>query len=131
MQSQTMETGSNAAAEPDEKALRAGLIAAIETRKLADAKARTAKATADRAEHLMREAGQKAEKLKADLEAASRQATLKHAKAISEAIRAGSPLPAAPAPAEADSAALNGALAHFHALGPVEIHRELITAAQA
>ncbi len=79
-----------------EQELRQQLREAQDARQLANERARQAKEVAANANTLMCEARTKAERLKAELDTDQRSATEKHSRAISEALRAGSPPPADP-----------------------------------
>jgi hypothetical protein len=95
--------------------LRGELAAAIEARAAADAKALAARDVADRAEAAEHQAALLVERLKADIEAAQRDATEAHAQALATAFRMGGELPA-PALPETDTAALTAAVSHLNAL---------------
>ena len=117
----------------NDRDLRRELADAIADREAADARVRAAKAAYERADHLMCKARQAAEREKMGLNAAQRAATEAHAKAISEAIRAGKPAPATPAPAALNSAPLAAALAQFRAfeMAASELSGELALAKDA
>jgi hypothetical protein len=103
-------------AESAARVLRRELHDAIWTRRAADERAAEAAAIAHRAEDAKTEAAMEAERLKAGLDAAQRDATMTHAAALAEAFRHGQPLPSAPALPEGDSEALSLALARLNAL---------------
>jgi len=93
MQPLPLELNCPAAGQFPERDLRCELAEAIVDREAADKRARAAREIADRADRLKREVGEHAERLKTELEAAQRAATHRHAKTISDALRAGSEPP--------------------------------------
>ncbi len=78
---------------PSVRDLRRELADCIADRDAADGRARFAKDVAARAEEAKCEASLIVERLKNGIDAAQRAATKRYAKAISEALRGGSPLP--------------------------------------
>jgi hypothetical protein len=96
--------------------LRGQLAAAIEARAVADARAAEADAIAARAADAEAEATALVERLRADIEAAGRDAIERHAQRLTEAFRAARELPEAPTPPQGDMAALRAAESRLSAL---------------
>jgi hypothetical protein len=92
--------------------LRRELRLAQEVRNAADARAKQTKEAANKADHLLRDASKAVEQLKADLDKAQRDATVRTGRAIAEAVRAGLPIPMIPEP-ETNAAALAASLACY------------------
>ena len=92
--------------------LRRELRLAQEVRNAADARAKQTKEAANKADHLLRDASKAVEQLKADLDKAQRDATVRTGRAIAEAVRAGLPIPMIPEP-ETNPAALAASLACY------------------
>jgi hypothetical protein len=96
--------------------LRAELAAAIEARRLADERAAAAAGIAARADSARRDAREEVARLQVAQHEAERVMIEARARAISEALRAGSELPAAALPGMVDSAPLAAATAAFRAV---------------
>ncbi len=92
------------------------LADAICDKAAADARAKIAKDTFDRAEHARCEAAAHADRLKAERDAARARATERQAKTIADAFRGGSDLPAGYQPDLPDTAASSAAMARLDAL---------------
>ena len=92
------------------------MAAAIEIHRAADDCAAAAKALADRAERIRADAGRHADEIRAAQGERTREAMAHHARAISEALRAGEPVPGIPTLPPVNSAALVAAVSQHDAL---------------